>query len=190
MFIVSSELFQHKHMIVDAHVLDKDNSKSTHKGVNQRSKYATPEVHPRRMYFWMSLCTLCLHACQVRFTEGDSGICCCTCVEYFERWWTPLLVDSEQALWGSFCLRLNWIQACFAKSSTITQARNDFVLFSFYMFKLQWMLNMLTSYKAPFQREQKTAHTPYAVLTTDRFQVSVTYNICKHVPRLSHVLQV
>ena len=31
-------------------------------------------------YLWWSLCTLYLHACQVRFTVGDSGLCCCTCV--------------------------------------------------------------------------------------------------------------
>ena len=38
------------------------------------------------MYLWWSLCTLYLHACQVRVTVGDSGFCCCcTCVTYFER---------------------------------------------------------------------------------------------------------
>ena len=36
-----------------------------------------------RMYLWWSLCTLYLHACQVRVTLGDSGLCCCTCVTYF-----------------------------------------------------------------------------------------------------------
>ena len=25
-----------------------------------------------------------LHACQVRVTVGNSGLCCCTCVAYFE----------------------------------------------------------------------------------------------------------
>ena len=29
-----------------------------------------------RMYFWWSLCPLYLHACQVRITVGDSGLCC------------------------------------------------------------------------------------------------------------------
>ena len=29
--------------------------------------------------------TLYLHACHVRVTVGDSGLCCCTCVTYFER---------------------------------------------------------------------------------------------------------
>ena len=31
------------------------------------------------------LCTLYLHACQVRVAVGDSGFCCCTCVTYFEH---------------------------------------------------------------------------------------------------------
>ena len=38
-----------------------------------------------RMYLWWSLCTLYLHACQVRVTVGDSGLCCCTCVMYFQH---------------------------------------------------------------------------------------------------------
>ena len=39
-----------------------------------------------RLYLWWSLCTLYLHACKVRVTVGDSGLCCCTCVStYFER---------------------------------------------------------------------------------------------------------
>ena len=42
-----------------------------------------------------SLFTLYLHACQVRVTVGDSGLCCCTCVTYIERESTPLCVDSE-----------------------------------------------------------------------------------------------
>ena len=41
----------------------------------------------------ISLCTLYLHVCQVRVTVGDLGLCCCTCVMYFERWLTPLCVD-------------------------------------------------------------------------------------------------
>ena len=32
-----------------------------------------------------------LHACQVRHIVGDSGLRCCTCVQYFER--KPLCVD-------------------------------------------------------------------------------------------------
>ena len=30
---------------------------------------------------------------QVGVTVNDSGLCCCTCVTYFERWLTPLRVD-------------------------------------------------------------------------------------------------
>ena len=57
------------------------------------------------MYLWCSLCTLYLHACQVRVTVGDSDLCCCACVTYFECWLTPLSVDSARALWASFCFR-------------------------------------------------------------------------------------
>ena len=38
-----------------------------------------------KMYLWWCLCTLRLHACQVRVTMDDSGLCCYTCVTYFER---------------------------------------------------------------------------------------------------------
>ena len=37
-----------------------------------------------RMYLRWGLCTLYLLACLV-ITVGDSGLCCCTCVTYFER---------------------------------------------------------------------------------------------------------
>ena len=81
-------------------------AESRHKGVHKRSKdvkydnkdththahahtHARTRTHARthtlRMYLWWSLCTLYLHACQVRVTVGDSGLCCCTCVTYFER---------------------------------------------------------------------------------------------------------
>ena len=43
-----------------------------------------------RMYLWWRLYTLYLHACQVRVTVGDSGLCCCICVTYFECQLTPL----------------------------------------------------------------------------------------------------
>ena len=38
------------------------------------------------MYLWLSLCTLYLHACQVRVTVtiGDSGLCCCLCDVFWE----------------------------------------------------------------------------------------------------------
>ena len=39
-----------------------------------------------RIYLWLyTLCSLYLYACQVRVTVGDSGLCCCACVTYFER---------------------------------------------------------------------------------------------------------
>ena len=60
------------------------------------------------MYLWLILHTLYLHACQVRVTVGNSGLCCCTCVmyfehqfccctcgRYFERQLTPLCVDAS-----------------------------------------------------------------------------------------------
>ena len=48
----------------------------------------------RQMYLWWSLCSLCLLACQVRVSIGDSGLCCCVCVTSFERLFSPLCVDS------------------------------------------------------------------------------------------------
>ena len=33
---------------------------------------------------WWSLCTLYVRACQVRVTVGDSDLCCCIFVTYFE----------------------------------------------------------------------------------------------------------
>ena len=47
-------------------------------------KYKVHKLH-HRMYLRWSLCSLYLHACQVRVTVGDSGLCCCTCVTYFQR---------------------------------------------------------------------------------------------------------
>ena len=44
-----------------------------------------PAPLSKRMYLRWSLCTLHLHSCQLRVTVGDSGLCCCTCVTYFER---------------------------------------------------------------------------------------------------------
>ena len=50
---------------------------------NTQHKYNDKDLrHLQRMYLWWSLCTLYLHACQVRVTAGDSGLCCC--VMYFE----------------------------------------------------------------------------------------------------------
>ena len=38
------------------------------------------------MYLWWSLCTLYLHACQVRVTVGNSSLCRCTCVTSMYLW--------------------------------------------------------------------------------------------------------
>ena len=49
------------------------------------SKYKVHEVHQRHklhqryICLWWSLCALYLHACQVRVTVGDLGLCCYTC---------------------------------------------------------------------------------------------------------------
>ena len=97
-------------------------ARSTHKGVNKRSKYVTqiqqqrPETlrHlspgmrvnaryrnstevPLRMYLWWSLCTLYLQERQARVTVGDSGLRCCTRVTYLERQLAPLCVDLSRA---------------------------------------------------------------------------------------------
>ena len=45
--------------------------------------YCEETGNKERMYLWWSLCTLCLLACQVRVTVGDSGFCWCIFVTYF-----------------------------------------------------------------------------------------------------------
>ena len=47
----------------------------------------------------------CVHACQVRVTVGDSGLCCCTCVTYFKRWLTVNFGSLEEGArkWCSEC---------------------------------------------------------------------------------------
>ena len=56
------------------------------------------------MYLWWSLCTLYLHACQVRVIIGESGLCC-TCVTYFERWLTPLNVEFDE-VWEKMSIKV------------------------------------------------------------------------------------
>ena len=46
-------------------------------------------------YFWRSFCTLFLLSRQMRVTVGHSGLCCVS-VTSFERWLTPLFVDSKR----------------------------------------------------------------------------------------------
>ena len=62
-----------------------------------------------KMYLWWSLCTFYLHACQVRVTVGESGLCCFTCVTSFERWLTPLCADSKTVVCGH-CLEI-WLKS-------------------------------------------------------------------------------
>ena len=38
----------------------------------------------QKMYLWWRSCTFYLHACHVRVTVGDLGLCCCSCVTSFE----------------------------------------------------------------------------------------------------------
>ena len=48
--------------------------------------YSKRNLHKNlRMYLYWTLCTLHLHARQLRVTVVDSGLCCCTCVTYFKR---------------------------------------------------------------------------------------------------------
>ena len=49
------------------------------------------------MYLWWSLYTLYLHACQVRVTLGDSGLCCCACATSVEPKLTPLCLGFAPA---------------------------------------------------------------------------------------------
>ena len=57
-----------------------------------------------KVYLWWSLWTLYLHACQVRGTVGDLGLCGCVCVTSFECWLPSLCVDSAGiSVWASFC---------------------------------------------------------------------------------------
>ena len=59
--------------------------KKSHKHINKDLSHLqllSPGMHVMGMYLWWSLRTLYLHACQVRVTVGDSGLCCCTCVTY------------------------------------------------------------------------------------------------------------
>ena len=47
-------------------------------------KYKVHKLRQRYILIWWSLCTLYLHTCQVRVTEGHSGLCC-ACVTSFKR---------------------------------------------------------------------------------------------------------
>ena len=79
----------------------------SHRNSHLVCEYTVHELHQSSpLYFWWSLCTLCLHACQATVTASHSGPCCCVCVTSFERKLTPLFVESAHALWASFSFRL------------------------------------------------------------------------------------
>ena len=76
-------------------------------GATQKGGELAPEGqltrHPLlRMSLWWSLCTLSLHACQVRVTEGDLGLCC-VCLTSFKHKSTSLCVDFAWVLLGLMC---------------------------------------------------------------------------------------
>ena len=61
-----------------------------------RRKLGDASLAHLMMYLWWNLCTLHLLACQVRVTEGDSGLSCCGWwVTSFERQLTPLCFDGK-----------------------------------------------------------------------------------------------
>ena len=45
-----------------------------------------------------------VNACQVGVIVGDSGLCCCTCVAYFDLYLTPLFVDRISTARWVVCL--------------------------------------------------------------------------------------
>ena len=60
-------------------------AESTHKGVNQRSKYVT-QIQQQKTE--PPTVTLTWHACKYKIHNLHQryiGLCCCTCVTYFER---------------------------------------------------------------------------------------------------------
>ena len=80
---------------------------------NNKHAYISSHLACVKMYLWWSLCTL-YTTCQVTVTVGDSGFCCSVC---FERWLTPLCVETARALWASFCLRLKTCTVLVKRSS-------------------------------------------------------------------------
>jgi len=67
------------------------------------------------MYLWLSLCTLCWLACQVRVIVGDLGLCCCC----WWWWWWPLLRSAIYSLLSSRLITLfvaydsKWVTVAF-----------------------------------------------------------------------------
>ena len=96
------------------------------------TRSTSSKMYIQRRISW-SWCTLYLHACQVRVTVGDSGLCCCTRVTYSSAnllpcvlflplyfvWWkrgpqfAPLWLSNkceELHLWSIVVLAGNWLE--------------------------------------------------------------------------------
>ena len=52
----------------------------------------------RWSYLWWSYVRPSVYTHARWITVGESGLCCCICVTYFERWLTPLRVESDAVL--------------------------------------------------------------------------------------------
>ena len=70
-------------------------------------KWKLPQIWNNGCIYLWCLCTLYLHACQVRVT---AGLCCCTCVSYFERGatWINFLVCWMKITVGETCPKRNF----------------------------------------------------------------------------------
>ena len=94
-------------MLGKRHTNTKTKTRVSHGNSHLVCEYTVHELHQSStLYFWWSLCTLCLHACQATVTASHSVLCCCVCVTSFELRLTPLFVESAHALWASFSFRL------------------------------------------------------------------------------------
>ena len=52
------------------------------RGVKTDHLYSVQQRQGLQGRVWWRLCTLYLHACQVRVTVDNSGLCCCVCVVF------------------------------------------------------------------------------------------------------------
>ena len=62
------------------------------------------------LFLWWNLCTLYLLACQVRFTVGDSGLCCCVCVMSF--WVFGWVQNTKLLTYLLFWVLINSLVTC------------------------------------------------------------------------------
>ena len=109
---------------------------NTYTCINSTRGASSYHSYHLRMYLWWIVCTLYLHACQVRVTVGDLGLCCCTCVTYFKCYLTPRSVDCQKAClkrtvlswvlnseWGSFFFFLQTGRQCIPDRRSIETER-------------------------------------------------------------------